>query len=51
MFFSQKRENWLNTGIKIFWLEMRITNVWCGYLYILLRKIVIEPQRAEFKGL
>ena len=25
MFFSQKRENWLNTGIKIFWLEMRIT--------------------------
>ena len=50
-FFLQPRDNWpFNTGIEFFWLEMHITSMmWC--LYILMRKIVNESQRTEFKGL
>ena len=51
MFFSQTRDNWpFNTGIEIFWLEMHFTSM-MWYLYILMRKIVNESQRTEFKGL
>ena len=45
------RDNWpFNTGIEIFWLEMHFTSM-MWYLYILMRKIVNESQRTEFKGL
>ena len=51
LFFLQPRDNWpFNTGIEIFWLEMHITSM-MWYLYILMRKIVNESQRTEFKGL
>ena len=51
LFFLQPRDNWpFYTGIEIFWLEMHITSM-MWYLYILMRKIVNESQRTEFKGL
>ena len=37
-------------GIEFFGLEMHITSM-MWYLYILMRKIVNESQRTEFKGL